>query len=451
MDTLHNAAIIDAEKSVIGGILIDHKRCEYAFELLAEECFSDEINRQIFGVLLELRRKKANIEPTIVLEALGGEGWAKVYLLECAQLLPSMVNYDSYVEIVRNSWRKSMIQHALIGIIEESYLTPSKAVDLTEKLRKILQDNDALNAEERLEYGSSFENVAGEFVKTLDEINDSFRTGYRDFDNIIGGFRRGSIAAIAARSGQGKTAFAINLLMRFAAKSYKVVYCSMEMPNIQLMERIASLGCKIDGTRIRDKIMTLDEKKSVRKICGMLKGYEKIKFVDEIIGTSSVRKIADIEKPDIIIIDHLGIMKLNERLKNNYEKIGEASKELKRLALEKNIAIIELVQMNRNVEKRLDKEPQLSDIRDCGNIEQDADYVVFLATIIPDKPLKGDEWTESKAYVRKNRHGRCGVKTFKFRTQYQEFEEYRTDSMYDPIPFSKPSDAVDHGDFEEII
>ena len=191
--------------------------------------------------------------------------------------------------------------------------------------------------------------------------------------------------------------------MRAAKRGVKVQYFTMEMPASQLMQRVASYITQIDGVKIRDKLLSPQEIDGIENI---LKGFEesgKIHFVEEPhISLKEVRRNMELFRPDIVFIDHIGLME-RPKAKDTYRALGMVSNGLKQLALEKKTPIVELCQLNRQIEGRKDKKPTLADIRESGDIEQDADYVLAVQVEdISEKNLSGDAWADAEIYLLKN-------------------------------------------------
>ena len=207
----------------------------------------------------------------------------------------------------------------------------------------------------------------------------------------------------------------------------RVLYFTLEMTKLQIMQRVASSLLHINGERVRDRELNENELRSVDEVLDNFSSAGKISFVDEpSVSVQRVRHFVDLWKPDVVFIDHIGLMK-RPNLKEQYKAIGAVSNQLKQLALEKEIALVELVQMNRQIENRANKKPSLSDLRESGDIEQDCDYVGFLVPEdLKGKNLSGDAWADVELYLEKNRHGRPGIFQYRWQPQYHSFSEVET-------------------------
>ena len=217
---------------------------------------------------------------------------------------------------------------------------------------------------------------------------------------------------------------AINLAMRMGRRGARVLYFSMEMTNVQLMQRVASSLVGIDSTKVRDKALTDAENAEVEKLLEAFAKADKIHFVQEPrVSVKRIRHYIELVHPDVVVIDHLGLMD-RPRIENQNKALGMVSNSLKQLALDRNICVVELVQMNRQIEGRASKKPSLTDLRESGDIEQDADYVMFLLPEdLKDMELEGNASAMSTMYLEKNRHGRPGVFQFSWQPQFHRFSE----------------------------
>lgn len=246
----------------------------------------------------------------------------------------------------------------------------------------------------------------------------------------MGGLLPGSVFVLAARSGHGKTDFALSLLLRYAAAGLRVLYYSMEMGGGQLMTRVAAQLTGLHSARIRDKRLTDEERALVARAIGLLQGREAVRVAEAPPSLDDLRRHIRECKPAVIFLDHLALMKMPRR-GSRYEEVAETTRALKALALETGVAVVELVQMNRQVELRPDKRPQLSDLKESGTIEEDADYVLFLQAEGANRFLTGGDSRPVRATLAKNRHGATGTLRFAWRPQYSRFAECKPPAAVD--------------------
>lgn len=414
---------VQAEMSVLGCMLLDEKAARDAVDKLAPEMFSNATTRRIFAAALDRYWDKKPIDSVTMTQELPAE---KETLLNLAQYVPTTRHVEEYIRIVWDDWRRRSIEMAASEImVEAKNRTAEESVEL---LRELVKQQDRITQSDT-EAGQSFPEAVDQFMGWIRAKQEKItvKSSYRVLDLATGGFLRQSVAALCARSGGGKTDFALNLAVRMVKRGYKVQYFTMEMPTLQLMHRIVSQIMRIDGVRIRDRDLDEEEISTMEQF---LKGFEnggRFRFVEEPrLSTKRLRHNIDLFKPDAIFIDHIGLME-RPAIKDPYRALGLVSNEIKQLALEKNISVIELVQMNRQIEGRKDKRPTLADIRESGDIEQDADYAMFLQPEdLSERNLQGDAWADTQLFLLKNRHGRPGTFQFHWQPQYHTFTEVET-------------------------
>lgn len=411
---------IQAEMSVLGCMLLDEEAAKKAADQLAPEMFTNPTTQRIFAAALDRYWDGKPLDGVTMVQELPAE---KETLLKLANYVPATSHIDEYVRIVWDDWRRSSIEAAVSEIaFETKNRTADESVDM---LRELVKRQDEI-ARTRTESGQSFPEAAQRFMSWIREKQEmvTVRSGFFILDRATGGFLRKSVSAICARSGGGKTDFALNLAVRMVKKGYKVQYFTMEMPTLQLMQRIVSQIMRIDGTLIRDRDLSEDELTQMDRFLKSFENGGKFRFVEEPrISIKRLRHNIDLFKPDVIFIDHIGLME-RPSIKDPYRALGLVSNGIKQLALEKNISVIELVQMNRQIEGRKDKRPTLADIRESGDIEQDADYAMFLQPEeLAGKNLEGDTWADTQLFLLKNRHGRPGTFQFHWQPQYHTFTE----------------------------
>lgn len=415
---------VQAEMSVLGSMLLDEESAREAVDRLSPEMFSHETTRRIFAAMLDLYWDGKPLDSVRMIGRLPND---KETLVKLAEYVPSLGHTDEYIRIVWDDWRRKSIEAAAAEIMSEAQnRTAEESVEL---LRELLKKQDEITRAST-ETGQSFPEAAKEFMAWLRSKQElvTVKSGFRAIDNVTGGFLRKSVTALCARAGGGKTDFALNLAVRAVKKGYKVQCFSMEMPTLQLMQCIVSQAMRIDGALIRDRQLTEEELDNVERFTQSFENGSRLQFVEgSRFSVKDLRHNVDLFKPDAIFIDHIGLLE-RPASKDPYRALGVVSNEIKQLALEKNISVIELVQMNRQIESRKDKKPTLADIRESGDIEQDADYALFLQPEdeLSDRNLQDEAWTDMTAYLLKNRHGRPGKFRFHWQPQYHTFTEVET-------------------------
>lgn len=383
---------IEAQKAVIGCILLEPDTAGAIFSKLPPKCFMQEEIRKIY-ISCRARRKKGAAYDFVTLCSEYPD--SKLFLADCMQTVVSTRHVDGYIQAVIDDYRKSLMLAAVVEI---------QSCENADEMADVL--NDANSAQEKIRAAQTdgataeFMDACIEYIESLGQKRDTgISTGFFRLDLRLGGLRKASYTVLAGRSGHGKTDFALNVALKVAKRGTRVLYLSMEMTREQLMDRIASNITLIDSMKIRDNTLSADE---IAKIaCALDAIAKKTKlFIDE--GTNLT--FADIEakclkfKPEILFIDHLGLVKGNK--KTQWENQFEISQELRQLANRMGIAVFALVQQSSRAEKAKDKTAIMSDVKGTDGIANDADAVMFITA-----DVEGEAWRDVKLQLTKNRNG----------------------------------------------
>ena len=414
---------VDAEMSVLGCMMLDEEFAKTAIDALTPEMFTHSKTQKIFEAATKQYWDGKPIDGVTLIEILPEERDA---LLKLADRVPTTRHAPEYLRIVRDEWRQKSIQSAIAEVVFDAQ--NKTAEETVEILRNLVEEQDAITRAQNDTGLITLSEAIKEFKGWLhSQKQETARTGFGGLDRAMGGLVPGSVTIISARSGGGKTDLALNVALRMAQKGNKVLYCTMEMPTTQLLQRAASQLARIEGERVRDRNLSEEEKNDIDMLMDVLEKKARIWWQDEPeISVARVRNKMELCKPDVVFIDHIGLMKRPE-YKDSYRSLGKVSNALKQLALEKKIPIIEIVQMNRSVEGRANKRPVLSDLRETGDLEQDADYVLFLwPDEEPQEQMHGNAWRDMNVSLAKNRHGRTGDFKFHWQPQFHTFTEVET-------------------------
>jgi replicative DNA helicase len=432
---------IEAEQSVLGGLLIDNQAWDRVADRLQEKDFYRHEHRLIFHVMSELANHAKPFDVITLSDALkninelaniGGE----LYLFELARNTPTAANVSAYADIVR----ERSILRQLIGVagdISSQAFSPSGRTSneiLDEAERRVFQI---------AEHGTRGEGpvrISDLLAKTVDRIDTLFHsggaitglsTGYHDLDNMTSGLQPADLVVIAGRPSMGKTAFAINIAEHAAIKDKRpVLIFSMEMPGDSLaMRMVSSLG-RIDQHNIRIGKLTDEDWPRITSVVGML--AETPMFIDDTPALSPgelrsrARRVArEHNGLGLIVIDYLQLMQVPGTKDNRTTEISEISRSLKALAKELNVPVLALSQLNRGLEQRADKRPVMSDLRESGAIEQDADLILFIyrdEVYNEASPDKG----KAEIIIAKQRNGPIGKIALTFLGKYTRFENFAT-------------------------
>ena len=430
---------IEAEEAVLGSILINQETIYGVSELLDIEDFYRKSHRTIFKVMLDLNTTKKAIDIITLtdylthiskLEEVGGIA----FITSLANKVPSTANLKHYINIVKE---KSMLRNIVhiaeymenMGYDSESIDTPEtvldKAEQLLSKLTKKLVTTKVNNIKEQtLNAYVDIENIINYKGELL-----GLETGLQDLDSFLQGLKNSDFMILAARPSMGKTAFALNIASYLSIKKdTPVAFFSLEMSSNQLIHRIFSSYGLIPLFNLKSGNLDDAHTQKVIKVSNKL-SQSKLIINDEISNLMSLRSIARKLKREndikLIIIDYLQLLEGTRRENRNLE-ISEISRSLKILAKELDIPIIALSQLSRSVESRQVKKPMLSDLRESGSLEQDADIVMFLYREDYYNPE-----TENKnitdVIIAKNRNGPTGTIPVYFHKEYVRFQDLAKD------------------------
>lgn len=427
----------DAEKSILGGILLDNYSINICLEVITSEDFFVKSNKIIFDTMVELDTAGSAIDLVIVKESLEKKNQLEsiggiLYLSSLLDAIPTSANILHYAKIVKE---KSILR---------KILTSSK--DLLDKCYTANVDSSEIlmNAESAI-----FEIAQGNVSKgpeviekiipsSLDMINEFYNnrgkiagieTGFIDFDDKTAGLHSSDLIVIAGRPGMGKTAFSMNIA-QFAAceKDAKVLVFSLEMSSEQLAMRMLCSDARIDIHRLRTGFFDKNMKQQINKLNKSAGRLSKAKiFIDDTPGISlleiraKARRIKSVVGVDLIIIDYLQLMRGDRRYENRQQEISDISRSLKELAKDLKVPVVTLSQLNRSPEGRNDKRPILADLRESGAIEQDADLVAFIYR--EDVNSENSEGLNvAEIIIRKQRNGPIGTVKLAFLNYCTRFE-----------------------------
>lgn len=429
---------VEAEQSVLGGLMLDNNAWDAVAEELVDRDFYRHEHRLIFRMMSKLVESSSPLDVITLSEALSKineleEVGGLAYLGELAKNTPSVSNIAAYAEIVRE---RSVLRQ-LIGVANEiagdAFDTGGRSSSevLDDAERKVFQI-----AEERPNTTGPKE-VNPLLTKAIERIDELYHsdsaitglsTGYSDLDSMTAGLQPSDLVIVAGRPSMGKTTFAMNIVEHAVIQGDKpVIVFSMEMPGESLIMRMLSSLGRIDQTKIRTGQLDDDDWPRLTSAVSLLK--DKKLFIDDTPSLSPTevrsraRRIArEHGQPALIMIDYLQLMQVKEKSENRVGEISEISRSLKALAKELNVPVISLSQLNRSLEQRPNKRPVMSDLRESGSIEQDADVIAFIyrdEVYNEDSPDKGI----AEIIIGKQRNGPIGTRRLAFIGKYTRFED----------------------------
>lgn len=412
----YGSGALEAEQAVIGSILIDRRCLEVVARMLRPEDFAVEINRALYETALRLDREGQAADPVTLLEELRrtGQQVDRIYLLELMDTTPTAANAEDYAVIVR----EKALGRRLMNALEQSHTallehTPPGEV-LTQAVRALAElqregvTSDLVGPDEAvLAFYAHRETVES------GAATGYIRTGYQDLDEKLGGgMLAGGMYVLAARPGMGKTTLAINIVDRLAANSYPILFVSLEMDTDQIEAKRLARETGIPGDRLLMDRLTEEEHVRVMEAADVIRTFPvQINRRENATVTQIETMARQVAGLRLIVIDYLGKVFPEDRRRSRYEYTTEISGDIKSMARRFRIPVLVLAQLNRAPADRRDPTPQLSDLRDSGAIEQDADGVIFLHRADyyaqEDKPRR-DAIADLQVIVAKNRHGPVG-------------------------------------------
>jgi replicative DNA helicase len=430
---------IEAEQSVLGGVLLDNSALDQILDIVREEDFYRDAHRKIFATMVDMSDKDEAIDYLTLqerlkqrghLEEVGGAG----YISTLTDVIPTSANVTHYASIVRDKAIARRLIHASSEILRHGF---EASEDLPEYV----------DLAERLIFGVVQERKLAGVTHIKDLVTDSFATieriyekketytgvpsGFRDLDDKTSGFQNSDLIIIAGRPAMGKTSFALNIA-QFASQEAKmpVLFFSLEMSKESLAMRLLCSEARVDHQRLRKGLLTDTDWGRLARAAGALSDADL--FIDDTPGVrvmemrAKARRLqAELQKQDksigLIFMDYLQLSSLGKRVESREREISEISRSLKGLAKELNVPVVALSQLSRKPESRESKRPQLSDLRESGAIEQDADVILFV--------FREEEYTQDKdkeglaeVIVGKQRNGPTGTVNLRFFKEYTRFE-----------------------------
>lgn len=424
---------IEAEQSVIGSMIIDKNSIAKVMESLEEEDFYRDGHKAIYKAILEMFRNDMAVDLVTLLEYLKSTNMLEraggvTYITELSASVPTTANLSAYIKIVSDKSTLRKLIKASTTIIEESYNKQDKVesvVDIAEKKIFNIAENRT---------SKDFEPLSDVLERGFLQIEKLFNnkgeitgvgSGFTDLDSMTSGFQSGDMILIAARPSMGKTTFALNIAEYAALREHKsVVIFSLEMSKEQLAYKLLCSEANVDMLKLRTGALEDSDWENIARATGPL-SKAKV-YIDDTAGVtvmemrSKCRRLKLEYGIDLIVIDYLQLMSGGSGTDNRQQEVSEISRSIKALAKEMECPVIALSQLSRAPEQRADHRPMLSDLRESGSIEQDADLVMFLYR---------DEYynkeTEDKnigeCIIAKQRNGPVGTVKMAWLGQYSKF------------------------------
>ncbi len=425
---------LEAEQAVLGSILIDSRCVADVIGILRPEDFYLEQNKEIYEVIYTMFNYSEAIDAVTVLNKMRELGVhrdnSREYILQLMEITPSAANVERYANIVREKAMLRGLATAAAEISESVFSQTGTAAEMLESAEK------KIYALRKGENGDSLERIGTVMHKVLDRLEElsksdslipGLSTGLRDLDSTINGLNKSDLLLLAARPAMGKTAFALNICLNVAKKYKKTVaFFSLEMSREQLGMRLLSMESFVDSKKLATGKLTDEEWYNLSMAATSLSQTDiRVDDNPSITVAEMNAKCRRLDNLGLVVIDYLQLMTgsgYGKGGENRVTVVGEISRALKIMAKELNVPVICLSQLSRAVESRPNKRPILSDLRESGAIEQDADSVMFLY-----RDEYYNENSEDKGIceciVSKNRHGEIGTVKMQWLPQYQTFTD----------------------------
>lgn len=424
---------LDAEQSVLGSILIDPECFDDIAQIIRQDDFYLETHGEIFGLMQSYSLQSKNIDVITLINSLVAnkiyedEAAARSYIKLLVDIVPGSSNAKDYASIVRDKATLRRLITATEEIQKDAYSEGedvSKIVDLAEqRIFEIAEKNI------RRDF-VHIRDVIMETYERLSKLQDSdseelqgVQTGFTDLDRYVGGFGKGNLIIVGARPGIGKTSFCLNLGTNIAKKTKKAVcFFSLEMSSEELVARVISSESMVLAEKLKTGKLDKDDWSNIANACSTLSETEI--YIDDTsnIGLTAMKaKLRRVKNLGLVVVDYLQLMESETKRRDGsrVNEIGDISRGLKLLAKDLNVPVIVCSQLSRSSEKEKERKPMLSDLRDSGSIEQDADMVIFLSRdFYGNDPEKANLVDVTLA---KNRHGSSGTVTMSWLGQYYKF------------------------------
>ena len=450
---------LEAEQSILGGLMLDKEAWDQVADILSSSDFYKPQHQKIYSTIAELSQKNLPIDLITVSNHLQTKGEMESvgnteYLVDLVNKTIGSANVVSYAKIVKE---KSVLRRMISTsneIIENAYNEDFTEVDLfidqaEEKFYRLSQAKQSEGLINPLEVVKASVAKIEDLYRRKADIT-GLPTGFTQMDRMTSGLHGGELLIVAARPSMGKTAFSLNLAQHIALRAKKTVaYFSLEMSREAVMMRLLAAEARISMKDIRSGKISDSAWPKLIQAAGHIS--DSAIFIDDTSGISPTevraraRRLKARQGLDVIVIDYLQLMDLKQKVESRERAVSEISKALKSLAKELDVPVIALAQLNRGVEGRTEKRPMLSDLRESGSIEQDADVIMLLYREDYYDKENSEVVGNAEVIIGKQRNGPTGTVKLRWEAEFGRFKDTDPES-YHPVPPPQPS-AVTSGNF----
>ena len=422
-----------AEQSLLGAILIDPVSITQVADLLNSEDFYLEEHKQIYLAMQELFMANSEIDVVTLIDMLVTKGiynksGGEDYIRTLTDAVPDALNIRDYARIVKEKSVLRQLISACSEISEAAYSEQESVVDIIDHAENLIfniaQGRDTKGFRH-------IKDVLGDVYAHLHDLNTNkeatqgTQTGFSALDRVLAGLGKSDLVLVGARPGMGKTSFALNIATNVAKQTKKTVCIfSLEMSADQLVNRVLSSEALVNSYSLRTGELSPTDWENLARAAGELAGCDIL--IDDTSGmtvTAMKAKLRRVKNLGMVIIDYLGLMSGDKHTDNRVQEVSEISRSLKIMAKELMVPIVCCAQLSRGPESRTDKKPMLSDLRDSGAIEQDADTVIFLyrSEYYKTDDVAGQDTSIAEVIIAKNRHGSTGTVNMGWNGQFTKF------------------------------
>ncbi len=444
-DTVRNLPVsIEAEQSVLGSILLSPSSFDDIAGMITEDDFSIEEHRQIFVTMRSMFMQSKEIDiitlvNNLVEDGVYNETGGKEYIMLLAKIVPTAANIKDYAKIVKDKALLRKLINACDEISGVAYSEQGKAEDTVDMAeQKIFDIAEKRSSKEFRHIRDIMKGVYSDLELISEnngEIITGAKTGFSGLDRVLVQLGKGDLVLVGARPGMGKTSFAMNIAVNVAKQTKKTVCIfSLEMSGEQLVTRMLSSEALVDSYALRAGNLKSEDWARIAQAAGELTGCELL--IDDTSGISVTEmksKLRRIKNLGLVVVDYLQLMQSGRNIENRVLEVGDISRNLKIMAKDLGIPIICCAQLSRGPESRTVKKPMLSDLRDSGAIEQDADIVMFLYRDEyykeqADTNKAQQEANTAEVIIAKNRHGSTGNVKMGWIGQFTKFRTLDTEN-----------------------
>ncbi len=425
---------LDAEKSVLGAMLIDEEAIGTAVEILEPAWFYEEAHRTIYEAILDLYNQRKNVDLITLSDKLKTDGSLErvggvSYLTLLIDSVPTAANVEHYAHIVKEKGVLRLLIRNATQIVNDCFDTPGEAAVMVDKAERLIFEVSEMKHRRQSVHirelvKESIEKIDG-LYKRKEHIT-GLPAGFADFDRMTSGFQAADLIILAGRPSMGKSAFAASIIEHVGIELKKpVAFFSLEMSKEQLVQRMLCSQARIDAHKVRSGYLAPSDWPKLTASAGRLSAAPI--FIDDTPAITALelrakaRRLKSHQGIQLLVVDYLQLMRGHGRTDSRQQEISEISRSVKALARELNIPIIALSQLSRAVEARQDHRPQLSDLRESGAIEQDADLVILLMREEYYNPTEENKGI-AEIIIAKQRNGPVGTVKLAFIKEYMRFE-----------------------------